>query len=424
MKRPVVSPALFCVFGFFYFLSILVFDYKSSYLNIFFENPSVVQDSEELKVPAKQEIASKRNLNLGGESGDILPIRSASEHIKLHASLEQSAVRFYTASISFLPSPANPDPMFQNYLSITLQQILDGTLAVLEHEKIPVDSLSISLIDLTSQECCVYAGFQDNKRRYPASLAKLFWMSMLKDLQNSSTLTPGLEPVMNITAEDERKMLHESDNNSASKVLDAISGTTSSKVSLPEDEFADWAKKRISINEHFYKKGYTDINLTQKTFPIPSLEIYEPTGPDLQLREVLIDAQKPPQRNYLTSFDVAKLLLDLAEGKIVSQKVSFHMKQNLFQEHSSEEIRNTPYNPIVGFFGERLPDSARVFTKIGFTESDGRQEAAIIESQDQEIKFILVVFANDPFFSREDSTALPIIANFIYSQMSLKVKAN
>ncbi|MBW4482028.1 MAG: class A beta-lactamase-related serine hydrolase [Tildeniella torsiva UHER 1998/13D] len=355
---------------------------------------------------------------------DRLSLLSITKANDSPAFFEQSTDNFYAKINSLLLPSRSPNLVVQDNKVISLQQILDGVLLVLASEDIPVENISISLTDLNSEKCCNYSGFQDKQKRYPASLVKLFWAFMLKDLQDSSSLHNNSESLMNITIEDERKMLYESDNNSASKILDAISGTTSSKTPLSESEFLNWAKKRMSVNEYFYKEGYSDVNVTQKTFPIPSLEIYEPIGPDLQFREVLIDAQEPPQRNYLTSFDVSKLLLNLSEGTIISQEVSSQIKQNLLQDHTSVEIRSNPYNPIVGFFGERLPEDARVFTKIGFTESDGRQEAAIIESHDQQTRFILVVFANDPIFSQKDSAALPLIAEFVYSQMNLRSMTN
>jgi hypothetical protein len=398
---------------------------------VFFDNSKVIQKntaSENLVSEKVQNQSTTDHLTQERQfpqhhGSDRVLILGITKSVDLPVFFEQSVDNFYATINSLLSLSSASSPAIKDYSVVSLQQILDGALLVLKNEGIPIENISISLIDLNSEKCCNYSGFQDKKKRYPASLVKLFWASMLKDLQNSSSLRNSSEVLINITSEDERKMLHESDNNSASKVLDAISDTTSSKAPLPENEFLDWAKKRMSVNEYFYKDGYNDINVTQKTFPIPSLEIYEPTGPDLQLREVLIDAQEPPQRNYLTSFEVSKLLLELTEGTIVSQEVSFQIKHSLFQDHTSAEIRSIPYNPIIGFFGERLPGDAIIFTKIGFTESDGRQEAAIIESRNQEIQFILVVFANDPFFASKDSKALPLIAEFIYSQMGLRSRA-
>jgi len=421
------SSSFFFVFLLLFFFS----DYKS-YLNSATRNLFLIRNVRDLEHFIQRSI-SFTNLNSFRTEEDtkdashgLLSVKIIFRPTNMNESIEfieRSAVSLYAKSI-YLSSPlSNFQPILQDYHAISLKEIVDETLKSLNQNGIPVNNISISLLDLTSQNCCDYYGFQDRERRYPASLAKLFWVAMLKDLQVSSSSQLNTESLANFTTEDERKILYESDNNSASKVLDVISRTVSSKNPLTEDQLMNWVKGRMSINDYFHERGYTDINLTQKTFPIPSLDIYEPVGPDLQLREVLIDVQNPPQRNYLTSFDVTKLLLEIAKGKLVSEEVSFQMKQNLLQEHRSEDIRKAPYNPIMGFFGEQLPDNARIFTKVGFTESDGRQEAAIIESNDQEIQFILVVFANESFFSQEDSTTLPLIANLIYSQMSLRRKA-
>jgi hypothetical protein len=52
----------------------------------------------------------------------------------------------------------------------------------------------------------------------------------------------------------------------------------------------------------------------------------------------------------------------------------------------------------------------------------GSRMASNIESSDGSTKFILVIFANESVFSQEDSMVLPIVAEFIYSQMQSKVK--
>jgi hypothetical protein len=318
----------------------------------------------------------------------------------------------------------NPRNFSDNYLDTKnlhqdsrLLSIINDSIKTV-NEKYHQD-ISISIIDLSqSYTCCNYAGYQDTVQRYPASIVKLFWVVMLNSMHEAESLN--VRKI--ISFEDELKAIHESDNEAASKILDFITMTNSSfDYFLDEEQFRQWFSNRKRVNEFFLMSGYGDLNLTQKTFPLPNLGVYDPKGSDLQIREYNLDgtlSSNPPVRNYLTTFQVAKLLYDISSENLLSAQSSSHIKSLLYHDQSSEAWRNTAYRGIEGFLGEYLPGTVKIYTKIGYTKSYGRQEGAIIESDDGKTRYILVVFANNSFFSEEKSKIFPEISRFIYERMS------
>lgn len=280
--------------------------------------------------------------------------------------------------------------------------------------------ISISIIDLSrGSNCCAYGGYQDNISRYPASIVKLFWIVMLYSMDESGLLSDE----SSISLEDEAEAIHESDNDAAAKILDVITGSKSSfDYFLSDEEFIKWLSERTRVNDYFETVGYGDLNVSQKTFPLQGSNVFEPKGTDLQIRAYNLDgslASKPPVRNYLNTSQVAKLLLELSAGSnLLSEEASSHIKSLLQHDLSEDSWTNASYLGVEGFFGEYLPDGVKIYTKIGYTKSYGRQEGAIIESENGSAKYILVMFANNSFFSKPDSKYFPNVSQLIYEHMS------
>jgi beta-lactamase class A len=207
------------------------------------------------------------------------------------------------------------------------------------------------------------------------------------------------------------KMIQNSDNNPASSILDELTGTDSGKP-LSSRTIEAWVAKRKSVNKIFTNAGYPDLNISQKNFPIPDLELKEPEGRDMQMRG---DPQFP-ERNYLTTYSVARLLLEIEQGKAVSSLSSEKMKSLLKRDYTREKSRE--YDAIKGFLGEGLdPEKILLYSKVGWT-NESRQDAAIIISRDGKTRYILVVFGNDASFAN-DETVFPDIAKMVYAKMRL-----
>lgn len=297
-----------------------------------------------------------------------------------------------------------------------LNQIIEGSLQLLEREGYPTEPVSISLVDLNG-ECCDYGQFQDRQLRYPASVVKLFWLVALYGQYEAGILKPDVDLVV----DDEELMAHYSNNGASSRVLDAITQTESG-ASLEEPAFTEWTQARKSVNTYFQLAHYADLNLVHKTFPIPDLGLEERDGRDLQLvsAQPSPDSESAENRNFMSTFAVARLLYEIETGQAISSEYSDRIKRHL--KHSTDPAiwQSEDPNAIEGFFGEYLPPDVELYTKLGFTFDDGRQEAAIIASPDGQTRFILVVFANDPIFSNGDSTIFPEIARYVYDQMQLR----
>lgn len=290
-----------------------------------------------------------------------------------------------------------------------LQNIVDDVINVFESRGLPTKRLSVSLVDLTNSECCAYASYLDNEPRYPASIIKLFWMVEL-----FSQYQAGIIPEPTVLEEDLYKMIQNSNNESASRILDKITQTKSGDK-LSDYKLTNWLGRRYSVNQFFKQAGYQNINISQKPFPIPYLKLDKPEGRDLQIRQTQGKEAKPI-RNYLTTNSVARLLFEIYTNKAISNKSSIKIKSLLKRDLQPEAWQQKPYNSIAGFLGEYLPVNTNFYSKMGWTFSN-RNDAAIVVSPDKKAQYILVVFGDDPSFYK-DKTIFPEISRMVYEKMT------
>ncbi len=287
-----------------------------------------------------------------------------------------------------------------------LQKIVDSISKLVESRGLPTERLSVSLVDLSSSECCPYASYLDNKPRFPASIVKLFWMVALYGQYEA-----GIIPEGTITQKELYKMIQDSSNESASRVLDKITQTESGE-NLPKTKLKNWVFQRYSVNHFFKTASYTKINISQKTFPIPYLKLEKPNGRDMQIRKSV----ENPDRNYLTTYNVARLLFEIHTGQSISKDYSKKMKSLLKRDLGPAAWKQKPYNSISGFLGESLPVDTDFASKMGWTFSN-RNDAAIVVSPDRKTHYILVIFGDDPSFY-EDKKLFPEISRMVYEKMN------
>lgn len=300
-----------------------------------------------------------------------------------------------------------------------LDQVIQGVLALLKEQNYPTEPVSISLVDLTGN-CCAYAEYQDSQKRYPASIVKLFWLVALYGHYETGLLQPSID----VLTDDEVLMATYSNNGASSRILDAITQTESGD-SLEVAALQQWITDRNSINQYFLLSGYPDLNIAHKTFPIPDLGLDERAGRDLQLAQDdnSAIAEAFMHRNFLTTQATARLLYEIDTGQAISPTYSDRVLQHLRHSTDPAVWQSEEPNSIEGFFGEYLSPDVQLYTKLGFTFDDGRQEAAIIASPDGKTRFILVVFANDPVYSGDDVKVFPEIAEYVYQQMRSRLDA-
>ncbi|MGD1931036.1 MAG: serine hydrolase [Leptolyngbyaceae cyanobacterium] len=358
-------------------------------------------------------IAGEQSTCEASPSAELL----ASPPLQSSAAAEQSLDFFEIArDYDQLRYTATAQPPFRTSSlpsqSPSLDEIMAGILDLLAQHNQPTAAVSISLVDLTGH-CCDYGHYQDQQRRYPASVVKLFWLVALYGQYDAGDLQ--LE--VDLLADDEALMAHYSNNGASSRVLDVLTQTTSGE-SLDDASLAEWSTARNTVNEYFTLASYGDVNLAHKTFPIPDLALDQRTGRDLQLATGAAATAVPTltERNYLTTRNTARLLYEIETGQAISPAYSDRIKAHL--QHSTDPAvwQADSANAIEGFLGEYLPPDTQLYTKLGFTFDDGRQEAAIITTPDGQTRFILVVFANDAVYSA-DTEIFPQIGRYVYDQM-------
>ena len=289
-----------------------------------------------------------------------------------------------------------------------LDSVIREVIADFENVGISSQDISINLVNLKHQNfdsIYSYAEHQSDFPRFPASLVKVFWAVILLEQE-----AQGLIDRDQYLDEYLYKMLHRSDNEAASKVVDLITSTVSGE-SLSSNSLQGWIDRRESMNHYFESLGYKDINITQKTFPIPYLNANMPEGRDLQMR----GDPDMPLRNSLTTSNVARLLLEIETDQVVSPEHSQALKRRMSRNLHPDTWQHIPFNWIGGFLGESLPTSTRFVSKAGWT-SQVRHDAAIVGGFDQPVHYILVVFSEGEKAS-ENENIFPLISYKVYKKL-------
>lgn len=300
-----------------------------------------------------------------------------------------------------LPYSFNVNPQQKELVSLE-QKIIN----LAKQRNLPLEKLSFSLIDFSPYSCSnitkknvCYIKYQDNIRRYPASQVKIFWL-VIAYAQNPN---PDEQFKAHLT-----KMIVDSDNEDSSIVLDTISQTKSSKEKLPDDQFQQWKSRRENLNK-FYNNP--NLNISQKTFPIPYLKMDMPEGTDLQLRHP--NGEEKPLRNYVTSSDVAFLMYQIYAQQFPQSSAMLSLLKRDLNPSAWQDI---PFNAIKGFLGEGIPDkNAQFYSKMGWTFSN-RNDGVIVISPDGKARYILVILGDDPAYYK-DVEFMPIVSKMVYEEM-------
>ncbi len=311
--------------------------------------------------------------------------------------------------ISYFP---DQKPLFQPSKKLT--EVVGKIIKLVKNKKLSDRNLSITLIDANTSEIGEY---KKDKLMFPASVAKLFWLADLqgqiaaKMWNNSVAFDPFID-----------KMMKESDNDSSSFIIDSLTGSYSSKQQVTNNILEPWLKNReFRINDYFKAAGYNEnINLTQKTYPIPYLDLSKPTGNELQIRSNPTNPSQPI-RNRLTTFDAARLMYEACyQKKAVSQAASTKICSLLERQVDKKEwskIKADDFNPIQSFFGEYLPSkNVKFYSKAGWVPQLTRSEVCLVEILDRKKSYVLAVFAEDPAFDK-DKTIFPEISKLVYNEM-------
>ncbi|MFM6192504.1 MAG: serine hydrolase [Planktothrix sp.] len=286
-----------------------------------------------------------------------------------------------------------------------LQTLVDGAVEIGKTQGLPTESLSISLIDVSNPNNHRIAGYNHTILRFPASVAKLYWMVAFFGYAEK-----GYIPKESPFYTDLSQMMRISDNDSASRIVDAITQTESG-TNLEPTELKKWIEKRSQVNRFFDQSGFTGINLTTKNYPITGVG-EAPIGRDLQLRE------NPPysKGNLVTTDQTARLMYDIYTKQAISPLASTKMAYLLTRDLNPKAWRNIDANPIEGFLGESLPLDIYYGSKVGYT-SRSRQEVAFVRTLNDKAIYILAVFGDDPAYAKNEEV-FPKISRYIFDGLN------
>lgn len=289
--------------------------------------------------------------------------------------------------------------------SYQLQGIVNEAVDLARRKGLPAESLSISLIDVSSNKTHRFAGYKNEQLRYPASVAKLFWMvgfyGAVEEgiVKNESAFHHHLKQTIEI-----------SNNDAASRILDAITDSKSGP-SLAGEKLENWLEKRKSINHFFQAAGYENIVLSTKNYPIYYSKQQGPVGRDRQLR----NESDKFLKNQVSTDQTARLMYEIYTRQAISPKYSTRMAYLLTRDLDPKAWRNDPSNGIKGFLGESLPTNIYFGSKVGYT-SKSRQDVAFIRTMDDRAIYILAVFGEDVAYAR-DEEIFPEISRYVFDQM-------
>ncbi|HKQ99235.1 MAG TPA: serine hydrolase [Pyrinomonadaceae bacterium] len=313
--------------------------------------------------------------------------------------MSRTLVRMILA-FCFLLAPAvislaqSPGPSPDQGLQALVNEAARVTLEKFKDKKLEDSNLAITLIDLTDSQRPLQASFRGAEPIYPASVVKMFYLTMAHHLLEEGKIkeTDELRRAL-------KDMIVDSSNDATSYVLDVITGT-SSGAELTGAELKKWAEKRNAVNRYFAAQGYTKINVNQKTY------CEGPYG-----REQLFRGPKGENRNKLTTDATARLLMEIVTKRAITPERSAAMMELMKRDYSGQS-KDTD-DQAHGFTALALTPGARLWSKAGWT-STTRHDAAYIELPTG-ARFVLVTFTTDHATERD---IIPTVARVIIEKMS------
>jgi beta-lactamase class A len=311
--------------------------------------------------------------------------------------------------VAVAPKPRNWEEMVYNLRQSPplvhnpdLQAIVDQAVSLAKNKQLDTAPLSMTLIDVKSNQS---AGFQNQQLRYPASVAKLFWMIFFEAQLEAGFLSPDGE-----AQSDLKEMIVNSDNDAASRIVDRISHTNPD-AEQEKDDMVTWQKKRLQISQFFRGAGYEGLSISQKNYPIGSLGLEEPGGREAEMQ----DENKQPIHSLMSSDHAARMMYEIYQKQAVSAGRSQDMLALLKRDLNPTVWQANSENAIAGFLGELLPADVQFFSKVGMT-GDVRHEVALIESSDGKVAYVLAVMGANPAYS-QDAKFFPELSKTVFTRM-------
>jgi hypothetical protein len=258
------------------------------------------------------------------------------------------------------------------------------------------NNLAVTLIDLRDSNNIKMGHYNGEVKIYPASVVKIFYLAAVHRWLEDGKIqdTPELRRGM-------RDMIADSSNDATHYMVDILTDASNGAELSPE-ELEKFAYKRNAVNRFFESLGYQNINVNQKTY---CEDIF---GRERQFW----NAGK--QRNMLTTNATARLLSEIALGRMVNAERSGQMME-LMKRDLLKETKDSD-DQTHGFTGIALKNlnGARLWSKAGWT-STARHDAAYVETLDG-LKFVLVTYTTN--FSKEREV-IPSVARIVLSELGV-----
>jgi beta-lactamase class A len=293
-------------------------------------------------------------------------------------------------------APKNSPVVFEN--SAALQSLVNRaaveTLSKFADKGFKSDDLAVTLIDLRAPERPKLAHFNGESKIYPASVVKMFYLAAAHRWMEDGKLkdSPEIRRAM-------KDMIVDSSNDATGFIVDVLTGT-SNGAEISGKELQAYGEKREAINRYLKSLEYNNINVNQKTY-----------CEDLYGRERQFwNAGK--NRNMLTTNATARLMTEIALGKMVSPERSLEMMELMKRDYAGES--KDPDDQAHGFTGFALQqiNGAKLWSKAGWT-STTRHDAAYVETPEG-LRFVLVVYTQKQAKERD---IIPGIAEIVLKNL-------
>ncbi len=219
--------------------------------------------------------------------------------------------------------------------------------------------------------------YRGMEKIYPASVVKLFYLVAVHEWLDKGMVSNSLELQRAM-----KDAIVDSSNDATSLIVDVLTGTTSG-AELPAGPFETWQYQRQIVNRYYQSLKWSEletINVCQKTW-----------GDGPYGRERAFYGEMLENRNMLTTNATARLLHSIIGGVAVSSERSQTMMALLQRSVNPDKLpQDVEEDQVTGFLGGGLPQTAKLWSKAGWT-SQVRHDAAYIEIPDQR-PYLLVVF--------------------------------
>ncbi len=218
---------------------------------------------------------------------------------------------------SYQPFALKSSPALQTLL----QQAVNETLTDFADKKVSANDVAATLIDLRDVKNPQTASVRGDRKIYPASVVKLFYLVAAHQWMENGKIKDSPEFERGL-----RNMIVDSSNDATNYVLDVLTDTGSGGE-LAAKDLEKFGEKRNAVNRYFASHGFSNINVNQKTY-------YEDAyGRERQFR---FDGTN---RNMLTTDATARLLAEIVTGKAVSIERSRQMMNLLKRDFSGTSDR-------------------------------------------------------------------------------------